>query len=80
MAVLVGLVPAGSEYYRPLSPDTVLNNLPFIGTNMIYFSTFLLILGIITAVSWRYGRYQDNRDTAAEKLVEAPMQQPKVKQ
>jgi hypothetical protein len=80
MAVWVGLVQKDSEYYRPLSIDTVMNNLPFIGTNMIYIIAFLLILCVIAAAAWGYDRYAGSRDQSGEKLPEKPLQQPEVKE
>jgi hypothetical protein len=80
MAVWVGLVPQGNEYYRPLSIDTVLNDLPFIGTNMIYIIGFLLLLCVIYAVAWGYSRYAEGRAPAVENPPETPLPQPEAKQ
>jgi len=79
MAVWVGLVQKDSEYYRPLSIDTVMNDLPFIGTNMIYIIAFLLLLGVIAAAAWGYDRYAGSRGQSGEKTPEKSLQQPEVK-
>jgi hypothetical protein len=80
LGVRVGLVPQNSEYYRPLSIDTVLNDLPFIGTNMIYIIGFLLLLGVICAAAWGYDRYAEGRAPATENPPEKPLQRPEAKQ
>ncbi len=80
LGVLVGLVPKDSEYYRPLSIDTVLNNLPFIGTNMIYIIGFLLLLCVIYAAALGYSRYMERRAPAADNPPETPSQQQGAKQ
>jgi tetrahydromethanopterin S-methyltransferase subunit E len=80
LAVLVGLVPQDSEYYRPLSIDTVMNDLPFIGTNMIFIIAFLLVLGAIYLVALGYDRYSGDRNRTLEKAPEKPLQPPGAKQ
>jgi hypothetical protein len=79
LGVWVGLIQKDSEYYRPLSIDTVMNDLPFIGTNMVYIIAFLLLLGVIALAAWGYDRYYGSRAPAQEKPLEKPLQQPEVK-
>ena len=79
MAVWVGLVQKDSEYYRPLSIDTVMNDLPFIGTNMVYIIAFLLLLGVIAVAAWGYERYAGSQGLSEEKPSEKPLQRPEVK-
>lgn len=80
LGVWVGLIQKDSEYYRPLSIDTILNDLPFIGTNMVYIIAFLFLLGVIAAAAWGYDRYGRSQGVSGEKPPEKPLQQPEVKQ
>ncbi len=80
LGVWVGLIQKDSEYYRPLSIDTILNDLPFIGTNMVYIIAFLFLLGVIAAAAWGYDRYGGSQDVSEVKPPEKPLQQPEVKQ
>jgi len=80
LAVWVGLVQKGTEYYRPLTVDTILNDLPFIGTNMIYIIAFLLVMGVIFMATWGYDRYTEGRGRSEEKPPTNPLQPPEVKQ
>ncbi|WP_424356932.1 hypothetical protein [Methanocella sp. MCL-LM] len=56
LADLIGLIPEATGLYRPLSVETILTDLPFIGSNMIYLIIGMAILVIAYVAFDIYGR------------------------
>lgn len=72
LADLVGLIPEATGYYRPLTVQMFLTDMPFIGGNMIYLIVAMVLLVLVAAGIEIYGRKQKDGQTDVQKADEKP--------
>lgn len=90
LADFIGLIPEATGLYRPLSVETILTDLPFIGSNMIYLIIGMAILVIAYVAFDIYGRRKAGVGEAGqtsenleaegtEKTAKVPPEVPEIK-